>query len=119
LIVRVAIGVAAVCVLVLIIVAIAQAVPAPPAAPQEVVSLPRVNHGESGGVTKSLSLNSFIIADKLSKGLENEKIQWRARLGTWNERMIAAYWIPTAQIGLENMAKMNDNNIDRLFSDVK
>jgi hypothetical protein len=115
--VRVGIGVAGVCVLILIIVAIVASIPKPESEAIKEPPLPGLM--ENGSFSKQLSINSFIIPDETRKVLEPEYSLFRERVGAWNDKMIEKYWIPPSQIGLENLKKTNDKNIERMFDEIK
>lgn len=108
-----------VCVVILIVVAIAGSVGR--TAPDSMVTdnPAPLELTQTGGVKKPLDIDTFIITERANRGLEPEFRPLRDKVTTWTPEMIAKYWISPEEIGLENLTKMNDKNIEEYFSDVK
>jgi hypothetical protein len=114
--IRIGIGLVGLCVLVFIVVSIVRAIPPPRV--EEKQETPAFSLNESGGVNKPMSLNAFVIPDESKNELAPQYYLFKTILGKWDQKMVAKYWISPSQIGLENLKKMNDKNIEKMFDDI-
>jgi hypothetical protein len=74
---------------------------------------------ESGKLTERMSLSSFVIPDEAERLFEPEHAPLRQRMGAWDRKMIDRFWVPPMKIGLENLKKLNDKNIEDMFEGVQ
>jgi hypothetical protein len=72
----------------------------------------------SGEVSRAMSLNAFVLPDEAEKTLEPGYLLFRPRLGTWDRKAVAQFWVPPSQIGLENLKKLNDKNIEAMLDGI-
>ncbi len=74
---------------------------------------------EKGDLVLPMSLNSFVLSDDFRAPEQFDYSLFRPRTGKWDRAAIERFWAAPRRIGLENLKKINDKNIEDLFEGVQ